>query len=303
MLIVRTGGAEVGALERRRVEREVRARRELHAAAGAPPVSGDRGQARDGAHGHPAAGVTLQAVVHADERRLRAVRTRSRQRRRSSRSGVPVIAADARRRPLRARARAAARRRACTARGSRGPRARARTARASSRARARRRCPGGSAIHSSHCAAVRVRIGSMQMIARAVLARLEHERPEVRVRRERVRPPQQHEIALGMPSPSAPMFAPTVMRIPTVPAIEQIVRSSCDAPSVMEEPAVHRRALQQTHRAGVRVRQDRLRTVARRAIAPSRSPISVRALSHEMRSNRPLPLAPTRRSGVASRSS
>src|SRR5438270_128684 len=30
----------------------------------------------------------------------------------------------------------------------------------------------------------------------------------------------------GMPSTSAPMFAPTVMRMPTVPAVEQIVRAS-----------------------------------------------------------------------------
>ena len=34
----------------------------------------------------------------------------------------------------------------------------------------------------------------------------------------------------GMPSMSAPMFAPTVMRIPMPPAVEQIVRSSFDAP-------------------------------------------------------------------------
>jgi hypothetical protein len=35
----------------------------------------------------------------------------------------------------------------------------------------------------------------------------------------------------GIPSASAPMFAPSVIRIPTVPAIEQMVRSSIDAPS------------------------------------------------------------------------
>jgi hypothetical protein len=35
----------------------------------------------------------------------------------------------------------------------------------------------------------------------------------------------------GIPSPSAPVLAPTVIRMPTVPAIEQMVRSSFDAPS------------------------------------------------------------------------
>ena len=69
MLIVRAGGPTVRALQRRAVEGEVGRGRELHAAAGAAPVPGDGGQARDGAHGHSATGVTLQSVVHADERR------------------------------------------------------------------------------------------------------------------------------------------------------------------------------------------------------------------------------------------
>ena len=35
----------------------------------------------------------------------------------------------------------------------------------------------------------------------------------------------------GMPSASAPMLAPTVIRIPQVPAMLQMVRSSFEAPS------------------------------------------------------------------------
>ena len=134
--------AEIGPLERRAVEREVRRRGELHAAAGAAPVARDRRQAGDVAHGHPAAGMALQPVVHADERRLRASVLLAERRRSSPPAGrSPPTCAPASTPP---RARAAPRGRACTARGSRGPRARARRARASSRARARRPCRAGS---------------------------------------------------------------------------------------------------------------------------------------------------------------
>jgi hypothetical protein len=58
------------------------------------------------------------------------------------------------------------------------------------------------------------------------------------------------------------MLAPTVIRIPIIPAVAQMVRSSSEAPSV-EEASVHRLALQDPHRSCVRVREDRLRAVGR----------------------------------------
>ena len=82
-------------------------------------------------------------------------------------------------------------------------------------------------------------------------------------------------------------------------AAEQIVRSSSDAPSLWKK----RRsmlALQQAHRAGIAVGDDGLGVARRHLTQAKRSPDS--AASHEMRSETPLPLAPTRRSGCSTRS-
>ena len=133
------------------------------------------------------------------------------------------------------------------------------------RARAPRRCRAGCRIHSSHCAAVRVLIGSIAM-TRAPFARASSTNGQrcglavsVFVPHSRIRS------LSGMPSGSAPMFAPTVMRMPIVPAIEQIVRSSIDAPRRWK----NRRSIDEPWIMpivpGVRIRQDGLGSVGRAA--------------------------------------
>ena len=90
--------------------------------------------------------------------------------------------------------------------------------------------PGRMGIHSSHCSAVRVRIGSMQMSGapRLRASRMNGQRCGFAVR---VFVPQSRiRSASGTPSVSAPRFAPTVMRIPVAPASAQIVRASREAP-------------------------------------------------------------------------
>ena len=90
--------------------------------------------------------------------------------------------------------------------------------------------PGRIGIHSSHCAAVRVRSGSIAMMGapRRRASSTNGQRCGFEVS---VFVPQSSTRSLsGIPSASAPMLAPRVIRIPTVPAIEQIVRSSIDAP-------------------------------------------------------------------------
>ena len=157
-------------------------------------------------------------------------------------------------------------------------------------------------IHSSHWSAVRVRIGSMA-ITRAPCSRAaEHERPEMRVGRERVRAPQQHEVAfresLGVGADVGADGHPHAHRAGRrADGAVELRRAEH-----VEEPAVHRLALQQAHRAGVRVREDRLRAFGRSTIARSRAAMSPSASSHDTGSNLPLPLGPTRRSGRSRRS-
>ena len=66
----------------------------------------------------------------------------------------------------------------------------------------------------------------------------------------------------------------------------------------MEEPAVHRRALDEAHRAGVRVRENGLRPVRRAMMSVSRSAISPSASSQLIRSKRPEPFGPDAAQGM-----
>ena len=72
MLIVRTGGERSGRSSACLLNWKFALVESCTPPPGAAPVAGERGQAGDGAHGHAAAGVALQAVVDADERGLRA---------------------------------------------------------------------------------------------------------------------------------------------------------------------------------------------------------------------------------------
>ena len=91
--------------------------------------------------------------------------------------------------------------------------------------------PGVIGIHSSHWSAVRVRSGSIA-ITRAPRSRASRTNGQRCGFDVSVFVPHNSTRSLsGSPSGSAPMLAPSVMRNPTVPAIEQIVRSSIEAPS------------------------------------------------------------------------
>ncbi len=95
--------------------------------------------------------------------------------------------------------------------------------------------PGRIGIHSSHCCAVRVRMGSMQMIV-APFSRARSTNGQRCGLDVRVFVPQSSTRSQsGIDSASAPMLAPTVMRMPAPPHDEQIVRSSFDAPSVWKK--------------------------------------------------------------------
>ena len=65
----------------------------------------------------------------------------------------------------------------------------------------------------------------------------------------------------------------------------------------VEEPARHAAEIEEAHRPGVAVGQDRLGTELVPRFALSRDAMVSRALSQEMRSKRPSPFAPTRRCG------
>ena len=93
------------------------------------------------------------------------------------------------------------------------------------------------------------------------------------------------------------MFAPTVIRIPTVPAIEQIVRSSFDAPSRWK----NRRSIDGPCTSPIVPAYEYGRIACGpsddAAISPSRAAISSIASSHETLTNDPepfLPVAPKR---------
>ena len=301
MLIVRTGGERSGRSSARLSNWKFALDESCTPPPGTSPVTRQRRQTRDRAHGHSAAGVSLQTVVDANERGLRAaVPFAERDDRLGGNAGDR---ADALRRVLASTLAQLLDADRVLRRCSRRPRVRARTARASCRARAPRRCRGESPIHSSHCAAVRVRIGSIAMIVapRSRASSTNGHRCGFAVS---VFVPQSRTRSLsGMPSGSAPMFAPTVIRMPIVPgdrADRAVEQRRADE---MEESPIHRRALD--HAPSCRRTSTAGSPAARRSTRESRS-----AASRSRRALRPTrcartvryPSGPTRRIGYSSRS-
>ena len=99
------------------------------------------------------------------------------------------------------------------------------------------------------------------------------------------------------------MFAPTVIRMPTVPGIEQIVRSSIDAPSRWK----NRRSIDDPCTIPIvpayeygRIACGPLSTCVDFAMVLRRSAISSSASFHEIRVKCPEPLGPLRRRGWSS---
>ena len=176
------------------IELKVGARRQLHAAAGASPVSGDSGETGNGAHRHAATSVALQSVVHTDERRSRPAITFCELgdfRRWNARN-----ACDAFRRVLTY----TITQRFFTQRETGEKVAVLEPALEDDMHHAK--CEGRVSAWPNRNPLVALRCGSRsQRIDRddrsTALPSLEHERPEMRVRGERVRSPEQHEIALG----------------------------------------------------------------------------------------------------------
>ncbi len=107
----------------------------------------------------------------------------------------------------------------------------------------------------------------------------------------------------GIPSGSAPTFAPTVICMPILPGVEQIVRSSFDAPMEWK----NRRSIDDPCTMPIVPAYE----YGRIACGPSlefrisfrRVAISSSASSHEIRANFPEPFGPARRIGWSSRSS
>ena len=100
--------------------------------------------------------------------------------------------------------------------------------------------------------------------ARATFAGAQHEGPQMWIRRQRVRPPQQHEIALGNSFGIGADVGADRHAHPDGAGHRADRAIESRGAELMEEASIHRRALQQAHRAGVGVGQDRLRSVARR---------------------------------------
>jgi hypothetical protein len=99
--------------------------------------------------------------------------------------------------------------------------------------------------------------------SRAVLMRPPHERPEVRVRGERVRSPQEHEVALWQ-SLAVGAGVRADGHLHADGARHRADRAiELRGAEEVEEAPVHRRALHEPHRARIRIGKDRLRPVAR----------------------------------------
>ena len=139
---------------------------------------------------------------------------------------------------------------------------------------------------------------------RAALARREHELPQVVAARERVRAPQQDQVGLGERLRVHPGRGPG--RVAGAPASPPPSRpSSGGATRRARSTAAARRGppapgCSRACRCPGTARSPRRRTPSRTSC--SRSAISASASSHEIRSKRPSPFAPTRRSGCSSRS-
>ena len=240
------------------VEREVGARRELHPASRATPMPGHRRQAADRAHRHRPTGVPLQPVIDADERGTRlSILPRQRH---DPLGGDPRDLGDARRRIL----------------------AHALTQRIGSEGVLREvgiilQPLGEEDVHQPEGErAIGAGTDPDPLVAllrgprldrvdtdhrRAPLARLQHEGPEMRIRGEGVRPPENDEIALGYGLDVRPDARPEGHAHPHHPggrADGAIQERGTDA---MEEAPIHRFALEQSHRPRIRIGEDRLRPI------------------------------------------
>ena len=140
--------------------------------------------------------------------------------------------------------------------------------------------PGSSAMCSWHFSAVALRYGSIAISFAprrfASCARVQKCRfdvtgllPQIRI-----------SLLSTYSSTSMPIDAPMTAAHPALPAAAQIVRSSSDAPRRWKKRRSIDAALQQAHRAGVAVRQDRLRPVGRSGDRP-------KALARSRRAPRP----------------
>ncbi len=103
----------------------------------------------------------------------------------------------------------------------------------------------------------RIRIDDDQLCA--VAASLFDEGPQMNIVAVDVRGPRDDELCVREGFRVGAEFAAINRDQRLPPVSEQIVRSSCDAPSLMEEPSVHRPVIQNANRPRIGVRQDRFR--------------------------------------------
>ena len=254
MLIVRgVPRDEVGPLERMRVDRIGARRREQRAAGGIAPRADQRRQAGDRAHGVAAAGDALHAVVDADRGGLgRAVVARERHDLRRPRCRRSRPRAPASIRCARARQRVEAR--PCSDRRSRGRRGPSRDQHVHDAERER----GVGAGHQRDVLVAflggRAAIGIDRDELRAAPLGFLRARPEVQVRRDRVAAPDQDQPAVLVlldvhPDRRADHRGPAGL---AGGRADRAVEQRRAEP--VEEAPVHRRVLQEAHRARVAVR-------------------------------------------------
>ena len=223
-------------------------------------MPGHRRQAGNGADGHSSAGVPLEAVIHANERRARSAEL------------LAELLDPGRAHP---RDPGHARRRILLHPLSQGgfaeriPREEVpifETACEQHVHHAERERGVGAGANGDPFVALRRRARANRIDGdhrRPLSTRLEHEGPEVWIRRQRVRPPEQNEITfrhslgVGADVRADRHSHPHRTRHRANRPIE--LRRTEE----VEEAAIHRRALDESHRSGVRIGKNRLRAVAR----------------------------------------
>jgi len=257
--MVRTGGERSGRC-RAAVSKRNAARGELHAATWAPPVAGERGQARDGAHRHAAARVALQPVVDADERRpCRTILARERA---DGLRGQPRDGPGALRRPL-----FQPRAQLVVAQGVARDVVRVHQLLGHQHVHHGERQRGvGAGANGEPLVALlgRARADGVDGDdAGAVGPRAQHERPQVRVAGERVGAPQQHQVALGQPLAVGAQVGAHGHAHAHRAGLGADGARQLRGPERVEEAPIHGAALHQPHRAGIGVGQDGLRPVCR----------------------------------------
>ena len=157
--------------------------------------------------------------------------------------------------------------------------------------------PGRIGIHQSDFAAVGLRYGSMVTICAPRLRASCSISPEVNVRDRGVRTPV-HDVAAvhrGFGIDHRPRAERDVAAGRPGGGADRAVEQARAEP--VEEAPVEAAVHQLAHRAGIAVRQNRLRAVFRRGdLLEARGDLADR-LGHEMRSNFPSPFLPIRLSG------